>query len=73
MRKRLAEWYDLSNGTSICIHNPVRTAFLVILVMEKERIPLRDVDEVFQAVEDILCFQEVTHTKRNEKNPNFPK
>lgn len=67
----MAEWYD--NGTSICIHNPIRTAFMVVCLLEKERVPRRDVGEVFKIVNDILSYQEVTHTERDERNFNFPK
>lgn len=69
----MAEWYGQKNETAICVHNPVRTAFLVLLVLERERVPVLGVDEVFQIVKDILRFQEVTHTERDERNPNFPK
>lgn len=69
----MAKWYEQKNGTAICVHNPVRTAYLVLLVLEKERIPAGSVDEVFEIVKDILRFQEVTHTEWDERNPNFPR
>ena len=69
----MAEWIDCKNGTSICIHNPVRTAFLIVCLLERERVRRICVDEVFKAVNDILLYQEIIHTKRDEKNFNFPK
>lgn len=69
----MADWHEQSNGTSIVTLNPVTTAYKVILVLEKERIPRNCVRDVFNIVEDILQFQEVSHTARDERNPNFPK
>lgn len=69
----MAEWHEYGNGTCLVTHDTVRTAYLVIMLLEKERIPRACVDEVFKAVDDILGFQEVTHTAKDEKNPSFPK
>lgn len=69
----MAEWHEQNNGTVICVHNPIRTAYLILLVLESERIPVGSVDEVFKVVKDILRFQEVTHTAKDERNPNFPR
>ena len=69
----MAERIECKNGTAICIHNPVRTAFLIICLLERERVPRICVDEVFKAVNGILLYQEVIHTERNERNFNFPK
>lgn len=68
----MADWHEQSNGTSIVTLNPVTTAYKVILILEKDRIPLNCVDDIFKAVKDILGFQEVTHTARDERNPSFP-
>lgn len=69
----MAKWRENNNRTSLVIHDTVRTAYLVILLLEKERVPCMCVDDVFKTVKDILSFQEVIHTTRDEKNPSFPK
>ncbi len=69
----MADWYENKDGTAICIHDPVRTAYLIILVLEKEKVPRHCVDDVLKTVNSILRFQEVTHTERNERDPRFPK
>lgn len=69
----MAEWHEYGNGTCLVTHDTVRTAYLIILLLEKERVPRICVDDVFKAVKDILNFQEVTHTERDENKPSFPK
>lgn len=69
----MAEWHDGENGRAVCTHDPVRTAFLVILLLEKEKVPRNSVGDVFKTVDDILGFQEVSHTARDEMNPSFPR
>lgn len=54
-------------------NNPAETAYKIILLLEKERIPRMCVDEILKAVKSILDFQEVIHTSRDEENPSFPK
>lgn len=69
----MAEWYENDNGTAICVNDKVRTAYLIILLLEKEKVPRTCVSDIFETVKDILRFQEVTHTERNERDPRFPK
>ncbi len=70
----MAKWIEnQKTGTTICLLDNVKTAYLVILLLEKEKVPRNCVDEVFKTVKDILSYQEVTHTARDERNPNFPK
>lgn len=69
----MAEWHKDKAGSNICVHNPVRTAYKIILLLEKEKVPRICVDDVLKTVSNILDFQEITHTERDEENPDFPK
>lgn len=69
----MAEWKETKTGTSVIVHDTVKTAYQVILLLERERVPRVCVDDVLKAVKDILNFQEVVHTAQDERNPSFPK
>lgn len=68
--KRLPEngWHG-----QVYISNPVKTAYKMLLVLEEEQVPRICVDDIIKALKDILDYQEVIHTPRNERNPNFPR
>lgn len=69
----MAKGYKSKSGPGLRVHNPVRTAYLLILLLEKERVPRCVLDDIFKTVKDILDFQEIRHTEQDERNRNFPK
>lgn len=66
--KSASGWYG-----KMYVNHPAEVAFKILLLLEREKVPRICVDDILKALKDILDYQEIIHTFRNEKNPNFPK
>lgn len=68
----MGKWETMGNGTRVYTYNPVKVAYKIMLLLEAEKVPYGEVENIFRNLQSILNYQKITHSPEEENNPNWP-
>lgn len=68
----MGKWETTPEGTRIYTYNPTKVAYKIMLLLEAEKVPYGEVENIFRKLQGILSYQKIVHSPEEENNPSWP-